>query len=57
MEEKKGFIESVKDKKTEEKKKFFYLGPKNNWKKILDKKIVEEINLKFEKEMKELRYL
>ncbi len=57
MEETKGFIESVKNKKTGEKNKFFFLGPKNDWRKILDKKIVDEINSKFEPEMKELGYL
>ena len=57
MEEKKGFIESVENKKTGEKNKFFYLGPKNDWTKILDKEIVDEISSRFEPEMKELGYL
>ena len=57
MEETKGFIESANDMKTGEKKKFFYLGPKNDWTKILDKGIANEINSKFEPEMKELGYL
>jgi len=57
MEEKNGFIESAENKKTGEKNKFFYLGPKNDWKKILDKEIADEISSRFESEMKELGYL
>jgi len=57
MEEKNGFIESVENKQTGEKNKFFFLGPKNDWKKILDKEIADEISSRFEPEMKELRYL
>ena len=37
--------------------RFFHLGPDNDWKKILDKKIADEITSKFEPEMKELGYL
>ena len=36
---------------------FFHLGPKNNWKKLLDKKITKELELNLENEMKELGYL
>ena len=57
MEETKGFIESVENKKTGEKNKFFYLGPKNDWKKILDKDIADEIISRIGPEMKELGYL
>ena len=57
QEEKDGFFENPIDKITGEKKKFFHLGPNNNWKNLLDKKITEEIQKKFEKEMKELGYL
>ena len=39
------------------KDKFFYLGPKNDWRKTLDIKISESIALEFKKEMKELGYL
>tara|TARA_B100000575_G_C23038838_1_gene597915 strand:+ start:279 stop:1121 length:843 start_codon:yes stop_codon:yes gene_type:complete len=39
------------------KQKFFHLGPENNWKKQLDNKIKNEIELKFESEMRELGYL
>ena len=48
---KKGFKEAAKNQK------FFFLGPKNNWKEILEKNICEEIEIKFYKEMKELNYL
>ena len=37
--------------------KFFYLGPKNNWKKLLQRKTILEIEKKFKKEMKELSYI
>jgi hypothetical protein len=57
MEEKKGFIESTENKLTGQKNKFFYLGPKNDWRKILDKEIADEISSRFEPEMKELGYL
>ena len=52
--EKLGFFgESVADTKSGENKDFFYLGPKNDWKKLLDSKIEK----KFQNEMKELKYL
>ena len=57
MEKKHGFSEASKNEKTGNKNKFFFLGPKNDWKNILDKKIVDDINKKFEPEMKELGYL
>ena len=36
---------------------FFNKGPSNNWKKQLDKKIQEDIERIFNKEMKDLGYL
>lgn len=36
---------------------FFNLGPKNDWKKIIDKDISKRIEKEFEKEMLELNYL
>lgn len=39
------------------KKKFFYLGPENNWEKYVKKEILIKISTSFEKEMKELGYL
>lgn len=40
-----------------ERKKFFYLGPKNDWKKHLTQESLIKITAAFEKEMKELGYL
>jgi hypothetical protein len=40
-----------------EKKQFFFLGPKNNWKNYLKQENVEKINLNFKDEMEELGYL
>ena len=42
---------------SENKNLFFNLGPENNWEKILKTKISQEIEVNFEKEMKELGYL
>ena len=50
------FSENARDH-SENKVKFFNLGPKNDWKKLLNNEIIEKINLKFNKEMKELKYL
>ncbi len=49
----KGFIEAPKLKN----QNFFYLGPKNNWEKLLDSEITKEIENYFKIEMKELNYL
>ena len=57
IEEEEGFFESVMNLETGKKETFFNLGPKNNWKEILDKKISGEISKRFELEMKELGYL
>ena len=57
IEEKEGFVESVTNSETGKKETFFNLGPKNDWKKILDKRITKEIDKKFELEMSELGYL
>ena len=50
---KEGFVEATKNQS----QKFFYLGPKNNWKNFLKKNIRERIELVFNKEMKDLNYL
>jgi len=57
LEKKEGFTESMIDKKTGKRRKFFFLGPKNNWKNLLDEKIVFSIEKEFKKEMKELGYI
>jgi len=56
LEEKGDFNENAY-KTINKKKKFFNLGPENNWKNILDKKIIGEIETKFAAEMKDLGYL
>ena len=57
LEKKSGFSEAVISKKTNDKIPFFFLGPKNDWKNILDERTINEINVEFNKEMKELGYL
>ena len=56
LEEKGEFEENAFENK-ERKKKFFYLGPKNNWKNNLDNKMKKEIENELNKEMSELGYL
>ena len=54
---KRGFSEAVFDRVDKNKKvPFFNLGPKNNWKKILDKDLIKKIDEVFEKYLKELNY-
>ena len=57
LEQEKGFFEGKIDKKTGKKIPFFNLGEKNDWKKLLDKKIQKKIEDAFEKEMIELGYI
>ncbi len=56
MEKDNGFTESTIDKDGK-RNKFFFLGPKNNWKKILNTNTSSQIEREFEKEMRELKYL
>jgi len=56
LEEKGSFKENAYES-IDKKKKFFNLGPENNWENTLDKKIKDEIESKFSAEMKELGYL
>ena len=56
IEDKNGFIESIEDPENK-KKKFFNLGPNNNWKKNLEKKFIDRIEKSFNNEMKELGYI
>ena len=54
---KSGFSEAVFDRVDKNKKvPFFNLGPKNNWKKILNENLVNKIDEVFEKDLKELNY-
>ena len=56
IENESGFVEAPLDI-SGSRKKFFYLGPQNDWRKILDKKTLKNIENSFESEMKELGYL
>ena len=56
MEKENGFAESNIDRDGK-RSKFFFLGPKNNWKKILNNNTSNLIEKEFGKEMKELKYL
>ena len=52
-----GFDESMIDKKTGKKIKFFNLGEKTNWQSALEPNLQNKIEEAFEKEMKELGYI
>ncbi len=56
IENEQGFKEAPLDKNGL-RKKFFHLGPKNDWKKILDNKTILKVEKIFESEMKELKYI
>ena len=49
LEETKGFVESKIDKKTGAKIPFFNLGPKNDWKKLLDPKFEKKLRMYLKK--------
>ena len=55
--EEKGMFKEYKHRQNKKDFKFFNLGPKNTWESILDRKIAEEIQNKFSKEMRELNYI
>mgnify|MGYP001337556321 CR=1 FL=1 len=55
-EKKHGFSEAVSFTNSK-KSQFFNLGPKNDWKKILNKKFEDKITVVFEKNLKELSYI
>ena len=57
LEKNEDFKEGVIDQETGKRKTFFRLGPKNDWKQILDNKYREKIEIVFKKEMTELGYL
>ncbi len=56
MEKDYGFTESSIDKDGN-RNKFFFLGPKNDWKKMINYNTSSLIEKEFESEMKELKYL
>ena len=53
----KGFSEAILSKQKNKKIPFFYLGPENNWKKILDKDIQKKLSESFKDNLKELSYI
>ena len=57
LEEKTQFDESIIDPNTKQKKPFFNLGPKNDWRESLNNELRKKIETEFEKEMLELGYL
>ncbi len=50
------FSESVYSDKTKEKIKFFYLGPKNNWREKLSKNLIEKMNDYYKDDLRKLNY-
>ena len=55
-EEKNGFSESIVSKKNKTKIPFFYLGPKNDWNKILSDKLKIKITSVYRNDLNELGY-
>ena len=55
-EKKNGFVEAVPTRTSKEKIPFFYLGPDNDWKKILDKDQQIELNDMFKEDLINLGY-
>ena len=53
----KGFSEAILSKQKNKKIPFFYLGPENDWKKILDEKIQTKLLETFKDNLKELLYI
>ena len=51
------FYENALNFNRNKKIQFFFLGPENNWKKLLKQKTILEIENKFDIEMKELKYI
>jgi hypothetical protein len=56
-EKKFGFSESVKSKKNNKQIPFFFLGPDNDWNKILDNELKDKLNKVFDKNLKEFSYI
>ena len=57
LESKENFVEAKKNKQTGKNIKFFNMGIKNDWKKLLNKEIKEDLEKELYNEMKELNYL
>ena len=56
-EKKYGFSESIKSRNENKQIPFFFLGPENDWKKILDDDLKFRLNNIFEKNLRELSYI
>lgn len=56
LEKEKGFYEAISKKNSSEKIKFFNLGNKNNYKNLLNKNLIDEINLFYKDELKKYNY-
>ena len=56
-EKKYGFSESIKSRKEDKQIPFFFLGPENDWNKILDDEIKIKLNEVFKKDLKEFNYI
>ena len=55
-EQKGEFNENVNSPLNNNKREFFYLGPNNDWKKLLDDKITNKMNQYYKNDLKLLRY-
>ena len=56
LEKEKGFPEAVMKKNEDKKIKFFNLGPNNDYKNLLDKGILEEMNTIYKDQLEEFKY-
>ena len=56
-EKKHGFSESIKSRKKDKQIPFFFLGPDNDWNKILDYELKIKLNDVFQKDLKDLNYI
>ena len=56
MENENGFPEAVMKKKENKKINFFHLGPKKNYKDMLDEEILLEMNSLYKEQLKEFKY-
>jgi len=57
LEKQEGFDEAVNERGSNKKIKFFNLGAKNDYKKLLDKKLIDEMIKLYESELKKFNYI
>ena len=57
LEEQGKFSENVYSIKDKKKRKFFYQGPKNDWKNNLNKELVEQMNNYYKEDLKKFNYI